>query len=117
MYSPLNSQVLKVQKLVDEISTYLYTTTNSDDTDKEPKTKRQKIDSAIESAADKAEHRDTTGEDCIVRSSDSDLECNIVVVEDSMEQFTRYTNKDLEWIRISSILLKKSDKESIIETY
>ena len=73
--------------------------------------------SAIESAVtDKAEHRDNTGEDCIVRSSDSALECNVVVVEDSEEHFTSYTNhKDLEWIRISSILLKKSDKESIID--
>ena len=55
-FSGEQREVLKVQKLVEEINTYLYTTTNSDDTDKEPKIKRQKIDnlqvslSAIESA-------------------------------------------------------------------
>ena len=44
-------------------------------------------------------HRDTT-----VVSSDIDLECNFVIVEDSNEQFTGSTGKDLESISISSII-------------
>ena len=114
-FSGEQRKVLKVQKLVEEINTYI--TTNSD---KQPN-KGEKINfskmSPSKSAANKTEHldRDTTGGDldCKASSSDIDLDCNVVTVEDSTEQFTRNISEDLEWIRISSIVLKKSDKESI----
>ena len=73
-FSGEEREVLKVQKLVEEISAYI--ATNNDDSDKEPQIKKQKINclevsvSAIdESAADKPKHRDTTGGDHKVGSS------------------------------------------------
>ena len=48
-------------------------------------------------------------------SSDIDLDFKVVTMEDSTEQFTRNISEDLEWIHISSIVLKKSDKESILD--
>ena len=47
-------------------------------------------------------------------SSDIDLDCNVVVVEDSNEQFTGSIGEDLEWIHINSTILKNSDKELIL---
>ena len=119
-FSEKQRELLKGQKLAEEISSYL--TTNSDNTDKEPKIKRQKTDcleaslSAIdESAAGKTEYRDTIERDCKVGSSDINLQCNVVIVKDSTEQFTVSTSEDLECIRISSIVLKKSEKKSILD--
>ena len=112
-------EILKVQKLVEEINAYI--TTNSDATDKEPKNKRQRIDflevnpmpSATDQSSDKR-HKNSTGGDSIMGSSDIDLDCIVVVVEDSNEQFTGSISEDLEWIHINSIILKKSDKELIL---
>ena len=115
-FSGEQREVLKVQKLVEEINAYI--TTNSDEQpNKGEKIYFSKV-SPSKSAADKIKHldRDTTGDlDCKASSSDIDLDCNVVTVEDSTEQFTRNISEDLEWIRISSIILKKSDKESIID--
>ena len=93
------SKILKVQKLVKEINAYI--ATNTDDTDKEPKNKRQRIDlleansmpSATDQSADKR-HKDSTREDSIMDSSDIDLNCNVVVVEDSNQQFTGSISED-----------------------
>ena len=101
-------EILKVQKLVEEINAYI--ATNTDDIGKEPKNKRQRIDflevnsmsSATDQSADKR-HKDSTGEDSIMGSSD--LDCNVVVVEYSNEQFTGSISEDLEWIHINSIIL------------
>ena len=50
-----------------------------------------------------------------VGSSDVDLKCNVIIVEDSTEKFTRSFSEDLEWFCISSIILKCSDKKLILD--
>ena len=71
--------------------------------------------STTDQSADKR-HKDSTGGDGIMGSNDIDLDCNVivVVVEDSNEQFTGSISEDLEWIHINSIILKKSDKELVL---
>ena len=63
---------------------------------------------------DKAKHRDS-GEDCMVRSSDSALECNVVVVENqwNSSQVTSIKINNLEWIHISSIHLKNLKRNQL----
>ena len=41
-------------------------------------------------------------------SSDIDLECNVVVLKNSIEKFTRSTSERFD---ISTIILKKCDKD------
>ena len=62
---------------------------------------------ATDQSADKR-HKDSTGGDSIKGSSDIDLDCNVVVVEDSNEQFTGSIGEDSEWIHINSIILPRN---------
>ena len=49
--------------------------------------------SATDQSADKR-HKDSTGGDSIMGSSDIDLNCNVAVVEDSNQQFTGSISED-----------------------
>ena len=83
---------MKAQQLSEKIGTYI--TINSNDTDKESNIK-EKIDSfkvsksAIdEYAADNTKNTETTEGNCKVSTSDNEFDCNIVIVKNSIEQFT-----------------------------